>query len=99
MISKEELQDILIDYEACEIGEFSIHTLAFTVATKIIDAQDASVLELLPEKLRLGVLNIAEAYKRDGAVVSQSSIGSSTHTELGARLASLLDAYFGSKND
>lgn len=90
MLFKQELQTILDDYEACERGEFNLHTLAFTVATKMVQSSDVGVLNSLPEKLQVAVLNIAKAYRRDGTVVTQSSTGKATHDELGASLSSLL---------
>ena len=95
MISEEELQTILDDYKACERGEFSLHTLAFTVATKMVQSGEIDVWNSLPVKLQAGVLNIAKTYRQDGTVVSQSSTGKATHDELGARLSSLLGPLLG----
>ncbi len=95
MIRDLELQSILDDYNACEQGEFSLVTLAFTVATKMVEHNEAEVLNLLPGKLRESVLNIARAYRQDGILESLSSTGKALHNELGARLVSLLDARLG----
>lgn len=95
MTKEAALQEIFEDYAACERGEFSLTTLAFTVATMVVKNNDTGVLDLLPEDLRDAVLNIARAYRRDGVVVSQSSIGRAFHNELGSRLATLLNARFG----
>jgi hypothetical protein len=95
MISDQDLQTVLDDYEACERGEFSLHTLAFTVATKMVHGNDINVWNKLPEKLQASVMNIARVYRRDGTVVSQSSTGRATHDDLGARLCELLGPLLG----
>ena len=85
-----ELESILDDYSACERGEFSIVTLAFSVATWIVKHNDIEILDHVPKNLREGVISMAKAYRQRGELVSQSSTGRAFHNELGARLASLL---------
>lgn len=90
MISELDLQAFMDDYEACKRGEFSLHTLAFTVATKMVSSKDMEIWPRLPDELRVGVLRIARAYRRDGEVITLSSTGRASHNELGAQLLLLL---------
>jgi len=95
MLNAVELKEILDDYEACERGEFNIYTLAFSVAKRMVDTNDAGILNLIPQKLQEEILNISRVYRRDGTVVSQSSVGRAFHDELGAALTTLLDSHLG----
>lgn len=90
MISDAEIHEILDDFEASERFEFVLSTVAFTVASKMVQHGDVAVLARLPEKLREAVLNMAHAYERDGELVSLSSAGMAFHNELGARLLALV---------
>ena len=90
MISELDLQAFMDDYEACKRGAFSLHTLAFTVATKMVSSKDTEIWPRLPDELRAGVSSIARAYQRNGEVNTQSSTGRASHNELGAQLLSLL---------
>lgn len=80
------------DYDACECLEFNLSTLAFTVATKMVEGDDKEVFDVIPDKIRDAAVNIARVYQRDGEVVSLSSTGKAFHNELGARLQALLNA-------
>lgn len=91
MISEDEFRTFIEDYNACERGEFILHVLAFTVATRIVEEKNFQILNRLPAKLVTAVLNIARVYKRDGSVISQSNLGSVHHNELGAKLSALLE--------
>ena len=90
MISELDFQMFMDDYEACKRGEFSLHTLAFTVATKMVSSKDTKIWPYLPDELRAEVSRIARAYQRNGEVITQSSTGRASHNELGAQLLSLL---------